>query len=474
LGQLLEIHNNLEPHFKKKSAPSIFALLQLIGVAVTSNEENQNFVLSYLIHTSESTTTRTFFDDLVPKVLQFSNRKIIAACSSIIYNSIVHNYTVRTLFFSNSQNIIDLTNHVYSKTKDSKKELIDESSEWIYLIFNKYFETKIATKDSNALLEMIKKKMINVEDPTKEYSSQQLLHLLEVMDIYGSKKADKMNREEIYSEQEIMSMNNVSQTALFLLEHYFYSVFQKRATEPVSEQEKVTKAQFRPPHVYENVREIVLTYIQFECMFICIEIIANITISENKEIQSKLAQNGLIELVTDMLKVASMEKELIVKRNYSDYKLNKRIYIQTRIPVLSRYDHRETSANRQSDVEYDESEDDHMFYGYKSNLIRILGNICHSHRENQDLIRQHGGIPLILNHCAVDYENPYLREWSVLCLRNVCEDNLEIQELILKYQAMQVDSNSQDLLGNLGMSVNINPESGKIEVKGPKLGEENK
>ncbi len=232
-----------------------------------------------------------------------------------------------------------------------------------------------------------------VEQLLAEDESERLLHLLEVMDIYCGKKADKMNVGEAYTDQEIHIMTSLSVSAIHILKHYFYSVYQKEKTE--------NDGTLKPSHMYENKNKTVLSYKQFECLFVCIEIIANVLISESETIQNTLEKNNLIVLVTDMMKVASMEKEVIIATTYEGYKLNKRIYLQTRLPILSRHDERIKQEDDQ-----DEENDDHMFYGYKSNLIRIMGNICHLNRNNQESIREHGGIPIILNHCGVDFENP--------------------------------------------------------------------
>eukprot|EP01133_Synstelium_polycarpum_P020362 gene20362-24430_t len=43
--------------------------------------------------------------------------------------------------------------------------------------------------------------------------------------------------------------------------------------------------------------------------------------------------------------------------------------------------------------------------GFKKEIIRILGNLAFKNKENQDEIRELGGINLILNHCKIDLNN---------------------------------------------------------------------
>jgi hypothetical protein len=69
--------------------------------------------------------------------------------------------------------------------------------------------------------------------------------------------------------------------------------------------------------------------------------------------------------------------------------------------------------------------------GRKAQLIRVLGNLCHRCRSAQDEVRrEEGGLALVLNHCNVDSSNPFLREWALFCVRNLCEDNGENQRVV--------------------------------------------
>ena len=47
--------------------------------------------------------------------------------------------------------------------------------------------------------------------------------------------------------------------------------------------------------------------------------------------------------------------------------------------------------------------------GRKVELLKVIGNACFRCRSSQDLVRDVGGLPLVLNHCAVDGANPLLR-----------------------------------------------------------------
>ncbi|KAN0034372.1 hypothetical protein ACTFIV_000878 [Dictyostelium citrinum] len=109
--------------------------------------------------------------------------------------------------------------------------------------------------------------------------------------------------------------------------------------------------------------------------------------------------------------------------------------------------------------------------GFKIELIRILGNLSYKNRSNQDEIRELGGIEIILNHCRFDVNNPYIKEWSVFAIRNLCEDNIENQNLIESLKIKGVASN--DELKDLGIEVGVT-ENGTIKFKNvPKKEKEN-
>lgn len=47
--------------------------------------------------------------------------------------------------------------------------------------------------------------------------------------------------------------------------------------------------------------------------------------------------------------------------------------------------------------------------GRKAELLQVIGNACFRCQAAQDLAREEGGLPLVLNHCGVDEANPLLR-----------------------------------------------------------------
>ncbi|KAH9995595.1 spinocerebellar ataxia type 10 protein domain-containing protein [Russula vinacea] len=78
----------------------------------------------------------------------------------------------------------------------------------------------------------------------------------------------------------------------------------------------------------------------------------------------------------------------------------------------------------------------------KRDLVRLLGILCHNCRAIQDRVRLCGGIPVVLNLCAIDDRNPYLREYALFALRNLLHNNSENQAVVNTFQP----TNTWDLM----------------------------
>ncbi|KFM09491.1 Ataxin-10, partial [Aptenodytes forsteri] len=76
----------------------------------------------------------------------------------------------------------------------------------------------------------------------------------------------------------------------------------------------------------------------------------------------------------------------------------------------------------------------HPAVGFKSHLIRLIGNLCYKNKENQDKVYELDGIPLILDNCSIDDNNPFVNQWAVYAIRNLTEQNERNQELIAQME----------------------------------------
>ncbi|XP_040885606.1 ataxin-10 [Toxotes jaculatrix] len=67
---------------------------------------------------------------------------------------------------------------------------------------------------------------------------------------------------------------------------------------------------------------------------------------------------------------------------------------------------------------------------FKAHLIRLIGNLCHRNTNNQEKVRELEGIPLILDNCNIDSNNPFISQWAIFAIRNLLEHNKQNQQLV--------------------------------------------
>lgn len=67
---------------------------------------------------------------------------------------------------------------------------------------------------------------------------------------------------------------------------------------------------------------------------------------------------------------------------------------------------------------------------FKAHLIRLIGNLCHNNTNNQNKVRELGGITLILDNCNIDSNNPFISQWAIFTIRNLLEHNTQNQEVV--------------------------------------------
>jgi len=97
----------------------------------------------------------------------------------------------------------------------------------------------------------------------------------------------------------------------------------------------------------------------------------------------------------------------------------------------------------------------------KRDLVRVVANMVHRNASNQDHVRNLGGIPLVLGCCQLDDKNPYIREWGILAVRNLCENNEANQEVIASMQYAGAADNPE--LAAMGLEVVM--ENGKFRLR---------
>ncbi|KAJ1649349.1 Ataxin-10 [Dispira simplex] len=99
-----------------------------------------------------------------------------------------------------------------------------------------------------------------------------------------------------------------------------------------------------------------------------------------------------------------------------------------------------------------------QFAFIKRDLVAIIGNLVHGSTPLQDRTRELGGIDVLLNQCNIDDNNPFIKEFALLALRNLLTGNLENQRWV---QALQPqDTVQHPVLTELGLKPELDAERG--------------
>ncbi|XP_071454738.1 ataxin-10 isoform X2 [Hetaerina americana] len=103
------------------------------------------------------------------------------------------------------------------------------------------------------------------------------------------------------------------------------------------------------------------------------------------------------------------------------------------------------SSQSESDVEM------HPAHGFKRNLVRLIGNLAWKNKEIQNKVLELEAVPLILDCCNIDERNPFITQWAIMAIRNLCDGNHEVQNVIGGLKREGVVSN--DLLKEMGLTL---------------------
>ncbi|MBN3311076.1 ATX10 protein, partial [Amia calva] len=89
----------------------------------------------------------------------------------------------------------------------------------------------------------------------------------------------------------------------------------------------------------------------------------------------------------------------------------------------------------------------HPVVGFKAQLIRLIGNLCHNNADNQNKVRELDGIALLLDNCNIDSNNPFISQWAVFAIRSVMDHNLQNQEVLkgLERRGVADDSSLREM-----------------------------
>uniref|UniRef100_A0A1B6LKL2 Ataxin-10 n=1 Tax=Graphocephala atropunctata TaxID=36148 RepID=A0A1B6LKL2_9HEMI len=112
--------------------------------------------------------------------------------------------------------------------------------------------------------------------------------------------------------------------------------------------------------------------------------------------------------------------------------------------------------------EADDQLQHHPAFGFKASLVRILGNLCWRHKENQDMMKELEIIPLLLDCCNIDARNPFIIQWVVLAVRNLCEGNRDNQAVIAGMSRQGLVQSA--VLTELGMALHTDEDNNTVHI----------
>ncbi|KAK6176090.1 hypothetical protein SNE40_014442 [Patella caerulea] len=118
------------------------------------------------------------------------------------------------------------------------------------------------------------------------------------------------------------------------------------------------------------------------------------------------------------------------------------------------------TVDKMSELENVDS--NHPVYGLKRDLIRLIANMVNKHKDNQDKVREVEGIQLLLNQTNIDGKNPYITQWVVLAIHNLCEGN-ELNKATISGLQLQGVINNTPVLNELGIETKM--EGDRVVIK---------
>lgn len=83
----------------------------------------------------------------------------------------------------------------------------------------------------------------------------------------------------------------------------------------------------------------------------------------------------------------------------------------------------ENAKQQQDKIQDEEDVSMKRLFMYKCELISIIGNVSHNSRAVQDRMRELDGLALVLNNMKIDDNHPFIREYAVVALKSLLDNN---------------------------------------------------
>ncbi|CAI5740853.1 unnamed protein product [Peronospora destructor] len=393
--------------------------LQFCVNSVTSNTKNQ------------AAAWECFFPDVFQKILLEShqNRNVVAFTVALILNCVNSNSTAaseveevvaRRVDLVCARNlVITILHRCIVKPQemdsllpiDTQVNAQDSAFEWISLLFGVLFRAGHIKDLYNAVGAHMLSKLWSRVTPEQLI----LLRMFKMWAVSTPVGISAIATQEEHSRKQVHVFSEV--TFEFVKSTWTYVI---------------TTGDDDRPNEADEIRKKMWIELENETKLILLDVLGELTVGHTR-LNTEGAQKLLISLAQELQRVWELGRQNPAKRKY-----------------------RATGSALQPQTNGEP-------LGYRSRLIRVIGNLCFRHTYYQDLIRNEGYLPLFLNHCNIDETNPLVREWSLVALRNLCEGNEANQSYINELRPQGMDAASDISLEKAKVRAHIE-EDGKIKL----------
>ncbi|QPG74583.1 hypothetical protein FOA43_001914 [Brettanomyces nanus] len=124
---------------------------------------------------------------------------------------------------------------------------------------------------------------------------------------------------------------------------------------------------------------------------------------------------------------------------------------------------KKTKRGRLDDAENDI--DSSKMAGIKSMILEIIGYLVSGNFKNQELVRNQHSLELVLDSCNLDFDEPFIRERGILCIKSLLDNNRGNQDFIANLEAKgtKMDEKSREIMEDCGYQVEF--EEGQVRLK---------
>lgn len=96
--------------------------------------------------------------------------------------------------------------------------------------------------------------------------------------------------------------------------------------------------------------------------------------------------------------------------------------------------------------------------------VRLIALMSHDSEAVANRVRTLGGLPAVLQRCQLDDDNPHIREWAILAIRNLTESCAANREFLAAIESAPREVVQTEALEQAGLEVTVDHTTGKLRV----------